>query len=462
MSLESWFDLRPPPIGELSDGLDVNDRNALITEAIYLGNMSYPAGAYGEFAFAIPDISGLEAYSASKPPATLRTKISTAQAQANCSLYRFWDSIQLEPNQSSYSFGLEVTPPPGCRRGPTKALSDDRYLSLADGAGRTPPPGYFGFISMVWWKPLPEAFGPGGGYSPDSRTPYTVCSDNTQHLFMIYGHRIDLTMHNVSLLHCLPFVQAVEVEAEFTLPALTIADTNPPIPVPNTPPTPWNSRTKSHNSIPLPQLNAAVDSDTNATDSFFTILTRGARGGATPLASLVGRDRTDAMLGRINQVYAQLGAQALNYVFRRPIAGGGDDGRPAPGSGRIEGVVSVPAGRGRGRLVQSAVATRVLEGLLVCLAVCAGVSFWVLRGTEGILPVDPGSVAGRMGLLVGSGLVERLRREGGWGEGWEGERFALGWWEREGEGEEKGRWRYGIDIVPSTEPGTGKDANEDT
>jgi hypothetical protein len=67
-----------------------------------------------------------------------------------------------------------------------------------------------------------------------------------------------------------------------------------------------------------------------------------------------------------------------------------------------------------------------------------------------------------MGLLVGSGLVERLRREGGWGEGWEGERFALGWWEREGEGEEKGRWRYGIDIVPSTEPGTGKDANEDT
>jgi hypothetical protein len=123
-------------------------------------------------------------------------------------------------------------------------------------------------------------------------------------------------------------------------------------------------------------------------------------------------------------------------------------------------VVSVPAGRGRGRLVQSAVATRVLEGLLVCLAVCAGVSFWVLRGTEGILPVDPGSVAGRMGLLVGSGLVERLRREGGWGEGLEGERFGLGWWEREGEGEEEERWRYGIDIIPSAGPGPGKDVKE--
>jgi hypothetical protein len=221
MSLESWFDLESPPIGEPIDGLDVRGHSALISEAIYLGNMSYPAGAYGEFAFAIPDISGLEVYSSSKPPATLRTRIPAAQSQANCSLYRFWDSIQLQPNQSSYSFKLEVTPPPGCRRGPTQALSDDRYLSLADSAGQTPPPGYFGFISGLWWKLLPEAFDSSdGSYTPDNRTPYTVCSDDTQHLFMIYGHRIDLTMHNVSLLHCLPFVQAVELEAEVTLPAL--------------------------------------------------------------------------------------------------------------------------------------------------------------------------------------------------------------------------------------------------
>lgn len=475
LGLESWFDIESAhQKWALDDALDVSTPGALINQAIHLGNMSYPAGAYGEFAFAMPEMGSLEAYNTSEPPATLRMRVPAAQTRANCSLYRFWDSIELEANQSSYGFSLEVHPPPGCERGPPDGLSDGRYLSLANGAGRTPPPGYFGFVSGLWWKRLPNTTNPDGTYTPTSRTPYTVCSDNTQHLFMIYGRRIDLTMHNVTLLHCLPFVQAVEVEAEFTLPSLTINENNPsslPTLSPNTPPTPWNSPTKSSNSIPLPQIDAAADSDANAIDSFFTVLTRGARG-ATPISALLGRGKTDAMIARVGQVYAQLGAQALNYAFRQPIGSlDASDGRPAPGRGRVEGVVSVSAGPGRGRLVQSGVATRVLEGLLLCLAVCGGVSFWVLRGTEGVLPVDPGSVAARMGLLVGSGLVERLRRDGGDGgegaEGLEGERFVMGWWEREGEekgeggkGEDAkgegslGRWRYGIDMIPSSEPST--------
>ncbi|KAK4155718.1 hypothetical protein C8A00DRAFT_31471 [Chaetomidium leptoderma] len=409
LGLESWFDIQSGAQNKGTGG--IND--ALINQAIYFNNMSSPAGAYGEFAFAMPETSGLGVYNAFNSSATLRARVPAVQTQANCSLFRFWDSIEIGPRDSTYGFSLDVTPPLGCERGPSQKLSDGRFLSLAQGAGLTPPPGYFGFVSNLWWKLLPNATGPDGTYSPDTRTPYTVCSDDTQHLFIIYGRRIDLTMHNVTLLHCLPFVQAVEIEADFSLPDLTIDDSIS-APAAIGPPTPWDSPIRSRNSIPLPEIAA---DESEGVDPFFTVLTRGGRD-ATPLDSLVGgggSDRTDAMIARINAVYAQLGAQALNLHFRRPMANltstsasstaaaGRNHGRPSPpGSGRLEGTVSVPAPLGRGRLVQTEVSTRLLEGLLLCLAVCGSVSFWVLRGTEKLLPADPGSIAARMALLAGT------------------------------------------------------------
>jgi hypothetical protein len=324
-------------------------------------------------------------------------------------------------------------------------------------AGLTPPRGYFGFVSLLGWKLLPEAFD-GDGFYPDNRDPYTVCSDNTQHLFLVYGRRIDLTMHNVTVLHCLPFVQAIEVEADFTLPALTVDDTKDP-PRAVGPAIPWNSTNPSMNSIPLPVVAAQ---ENNGTDPFFTVLTRGGPD-ATLLDTLTGRDRIPAMIDRVNTVYAELGAQSLHFNFRRPTANltaaNTTNGRPPPGSGSIQATISVPAPAGYARLVQTQLSTRLLQGLLLCLAACAAVSFWMLRGSEKILPADPGSIAARMGLLAGSEMVEIVRREGM--EALEGRRFGLGWWERipeEGsqdgaEEGKKGRWRYGIDVIstPSAE-----------
>jgi hypothetical protein len=460
LDLESWFDIESASQmeGSYNGRLDLPD--ALISQAIQFNNLSYPGGTYREVAFAMPDTGRVGVYpKGSTSPATLRATIPAAQAQANCSFYRFWGAIQLEPNQSTYHFNLDVEPPPGCKRGPTHALSDDRYIVLAHDAGLTPPPGYFGFVSLLGWKLLPEAFEvEGDRFSPDNRDPYTVCSDNTQHLFMVYGRRIDLTMHNVTVLHCLPFVQAVEVEADFTLPALTVDDSKSP-PRAVGPATPWNSTNPAMNSIPLSVVAAK---ENNGTDPFFTVLTRGGPD-ATLLDTLTGRDKIPAMIDRINTVYAQLSAQSLHYNFRRPTANltatNETNGRPPPGSGSIEATISVPAPPGMARLVQTQLSTRFLQGLLLCLAACAGVSFWVLRGSERVLPADPGSIAARMGLLAGSELVEILRREGV--QGLEGSRLGLGWWERVGEeagedggeGGKKVRWRYGIDVIltPSTE-----------
>jgi hypothetical protein len=123
LGLESWFDIESASQLERSyqGWLDLPD--TLVSQAIQFNNLSYPAGTYRGAAFAMPDTERLGVYhNASTSPATLRARIPAAQTQANCSFYRFWDAIQLEPNQSTYHFTLYVEPPPGCKRGPTHDL----------------------------------------------------------------------------------------------------------------------------------------------------------------------------------------------------------------------------------------------------------------------------------------------------------------------------------------------------
>ncbi|KAK3900761.1 hypothetical protein C8A05DRAFT_35588 [Staphylotrichum tortipilum] len=390
LPLESWFDIRYARSPDTMYSGSVSQLDPLFNQAIQFGNLSYPAGTYGEFAFAMPDTSTLGVSNhTSNSTAVLRAAIPAAQTQANCSLYRFWDFIDLDPANSSNGFHLDVPPPPGCKKGSASPISDGRFLTLAQGAGKTPSPDYFGFVANMWWKQLPAAARPGGGFTSDTRTPYTVCSDDTQHLFIIYGRRLNLTMHNITLLHCLPFVQALTVEATFSLPSFTtLSNDNTPPPRQVSSPVPWTSPNRTLTSIPLPSLST---DDSDSLDPFFTVLTRGRN--PTPLEDLTDREAVPRMLARIDAVHAQLGAQALHFNFRGPAP---------PESDRVEGTVEEPLPRGRARLVQTGVSTRLLEGLLIMLAGCVGVSFWVMRGVGRLVPVDPGSVAGRMGLLAGT------------------------------------------------------------
>ncbi|GME45467.1 hypothetical protein GTA08_BOTSDO04895 [Neofusicoccum parvum] len=109
------------------------------------------------------------------------------------------------------------------------------------------------------------------------------------------------------------------------------------------------------------------------------------------------------------------------------------------------------------RVVQDVGSTVALEVLLAVVAACFAWVF-VRFPSQALLPRSPGSVAARMALVAGSGLVGRLREGGvrGVGEGngeaeavWR-ERAGLGWWEevrggaRVDGGERRMRW--GIDV----------------
>lgn len=103
------------------------------------------------------------------------------------------------------------------------------------------------------------------------------------------------------------------------------------------------------------------------------------------------------------------------------------------------------------RLVQSALATRMLEGVLATMALCAATHFALTPKTR-LLPYDLGSVAAKMKLFAGSRLVRMIReRNGELDDALLGEVLSLGWWDEEEDeaarsetGERKRR--FGIDV----------------
>lgn len=112
------------------------------------------------------------------------------------------------------------------------------------------------------------------------------------------------------------------------------------------------------------------------------------------------------------------------------------------------------------RLVQNAVSTRIIEGLLAAMLICGAIAC-VLEGNTRILPKDPGSIAARMSLLADAEIwgnqdvIDELRDVEAKGQkredlfkGWV---FRMGWWDGKGDCVDEGvegtgrKKRFGID-----------------
>ncbi|KAB2572952.1 hypothetical protein DBV05_g8395 [Lasiodiplodia theobromae] len=103
------------------------------------------------------------------------------------------------------------------------------------------------------------------------------------------------------------------------------------------------------------------------------------------------------------------------------------------------------------RLVQSALATRMLEGALAAMALCATIHFALMPKTR-LLPYDPDSIAAKMKLFAGSRLVRMIpERNGELDDALLGEVLSLGWWDEEEDEAArsetgKRKRRFGIDV----------------
>lgn len=102
------------------------------------------------------------------------------------------------------------------------------------------------------------------------------------------------------------------------------------------------------------------------------------------------------------------------------------------------------------RLKQNLVSTRILQGLLIAMLLCALVAL-LTSNPKNVLPKNPCSIAAQASLVAGSSMLAEMPAEAQWmddrefGRLFEGKRYALGWSE---EGYEQGRFGVDVDFKP--------------
>ncbi|KAK3313653.1 hypothetical protein B0H66DRAFT_594509 [Apodospora peruviana] len=479
LHVDGWIDLGGPSQQYPSPEKNATTAASVINEAIQYHNLSFPEWTYDEFTFASIDLSRLQNLSLGLYVG-VQARLPAVRAQANCSVLddgygRPYNTLELG------NLTIRTRPPPGCRPPSNLPLtgSDDARLVLSYNTAIPTTNTFlpvlhsspFGLSALPSWyipghqsgQPNKQSTSPTEEYIPSQ--PTTVCNDGgLQHIFFLYGHGTATQLENLTILHCMPYVEALYVETKLSMdttlnpPHVKINDrgpdgeASPPREVPGSARL-WEG-TENHTGyypmeFPHMHMRRAGDVESTHHDWFFLSLSTAYQG--VPETELTAPDNTNIMLKRIRHLYAQLTAQYMNYASRRSRSHIIESGLP-------NATVSTEPYR----LVQNEVSTRILEVLLFALLLCGMVITWMVPTKELQLPLAPSSIAARMSLIAGSELVERLKRSRngdlGGPEGdsmFKDESFALHWWDSTSPASasngsrHNGGSRYGIDMVPS-------------
>jgi hypothetical protein len=152
---------------------------------------------------------------------------------------------------------------------------------------------------------------------------------------------------------------------------------------------------------------------------------------------LLKRENFAELKDRIQKVYSLVAAELLSGRDRNTTLAG------------VDPVIKATATHSVIRLLQNDVSTRILQGLLACMVICAVVSLSTVRLSK-ILPKNPCSIAAQASLVAGSEMMSKLPPEAQWMEDKEfdalfkGERYAMGWGVSS-----DGKERFGIDVDKS-------------
>lgn len=242
-------------------------------------------------------------------------------------------------------------------------------------------------------------------------------------------------------MHCAPYLESVDAHVRLAYPSLEINRTFTP--------RFEESTRKSAGTIEIPGIGEnllipyqdELDQTDEAVDGFFgTILQQG-----ISLASLM--NNTDALKEAVESVYPKAVTQVLNQ------------NRISIQSVPVNGTLKT---QNRLRLRQDVASTRILQALLLTMALCAGATFF-LGDTSQILPKNPRTIAASASLLAGSDLLQHHIPPGSeWCSDEELEKhgifkgllFSMGWWRQQEDNVNDGddasgsrkSLRFGIDV----------------
>lgn len=445
LQMKDWFDLGKGTVDHESTENVTNEQNAqFLFELAQYSNMPDPQWTREGYVF--PQFSNvdLQGYSSNTTLLNITARMPAVRATMNCSFEKymvdqnFWDPIRVQ------LFVLD--PPAGCEtRSKLNGTRRPLYLMPYPQIGYFPSQdGYF-VASMYDTGDIVDKFLQNPGELDASST--AVCGDGRLHHWYAAGHRTGNITDEISVVHCMPNVEALYTTVTFNLPSLNMDERWPVMP-------------DQASIVSLPNSSAAAAISPMVMYDFIDVIVNGIHG--TPQRELSGQANIDRFISSLERTYGSFAMLNLNVNYRRALPtnntstplfdnNNNDSNTFASSPFVTSPVTGVIKDGTRLRLVQSGPLTRTLEAILLALAVCGAVSV-LLEREACALPMDPGSVVAKMCLLAG-GRAWDLVPEGAdrWSDAeiarsglFRGWRFRLGWWSGDAGDQED---RFAIDGV---------------
>ncbi|KAK8232137.1 hypothetical protein HDK90DRAFT_467330 [Phyllosticta capitalensis] len=427
LELQYWFNQGSPTRDYCLGGTGFADC-VTVPDLIAFENISYPHWTHEEFAFPRFTASYQHQGNNSSSGLRLRARVPAIRAQMNCTLDNFFK--RLDPREKDLmkdDFLIHL---------PASCGLDNRTLEKG---------GNSSWNTMVFNKS--NHF-----FANEAGATAILQGLDGKYIFGL-GSVKNSGIENTTLICCEPYSEVLFVNVTFAVPEYIIDDSDLLYP----------DEDSSKNTRPIDLIDllwvfydASMSkfygdniSTTDISPFFQKIIY--SRGG-TPVDELVRPENVPRLIQKMNRQFQIIMAQYNHAQFG-----------PLPAN-----YADLP--EARFRLQQSPISSRILEGLLAFMVVCAGISFLLGGGTK-VLREDPGSIGAKMRLFVGSEMIKRFPEgAGNWDEKdllksriFEGAVFRLGWWVGgdyvggegnwgEGEGEEDGSeslkgGRFGIDVV---------------
>lgn len=459
LELKDWFRPVNRTVGEFNDVPDDNSESWSTFTLTQFSNMSYPQWTHGEYALVSFEAPNLRSHD-NDSSLYITARVPAARSNLNCSLIGYYVNDTYPATQQSYTGPkrIPVNPRPlGCGsprewNGTTKRL--DLYLSgfdaqNVDGTSNTLE-GYY-FVSLVDDDYL-DIHPVGDGASLDLQmTSIQVCGDERQHYFIGLGYGTQA----LSALHCVPYVEALWVNAAFALPDLSLVTGVPLIPDQDS--AVFLSNSASMTAIDLLNLEDLVAAVVNGSSGV---------GQLTGMPPGPENNDTDRLIASLESIIAEYLAQNLHFNYREYTGiNENNDSASSPGRNVLTAnghqVIGTVTDHTQLRLIQNAAPTRVLQGLLAVMGACLVASTALGRG-EKVIPRDPGSVASQMAYFAGGEVWrrvpvgadrwtdEQIKRHG---LGMSGGRLLLDWWgdDREDSGDGTRGKKFAVDSADRKE-----------
>jgi hypothetical protein len=391
-----------------------NMTRAVLPSLITQQNLSYPQWIYNEVVLPKIKLVPLEPTMGTENvenATSVVLQVPALHGAMNCSVL---------PELSIGNFQINIDEGPNCRIG-VFSKEWDNMPSPPD------PSEYIGQIYPLYRVPYNE-------YGMNE-----LCDDFQ--LLLLIGQVENNHTQVVQFLVCAPYTEQLEVDLTLMLPSYSISPTHPPVAIES------SARFFSNDSFTPENIPSLAGYNPDIFAGFFQTLMYSKDG--IPGDELLAN--TTRLIKAVEHQYRVFAAQVYNIDYRSPF----DSGSSKTESPTINATL---VSSSRSRLVQSNISTRILQGLLAVLFICAAITYAILwrstNGTRRILPHNPASIATMAALLVGSEMLttEKLNippgtefmsnkemEKSGVFDGW---LFSLGWWDTNARGEQ----RFGIDL----------------